>query len=209
MLLIYDDVIKWKHFQRYCPFGPGIHQPPVDSPHKVQWREALMFSLICAETNSWANNPDAGDLRRHRANHDVTVMQWIPLTYGQWCRQLFHIMTSLYNSDLGHNCERQFQKHVFGYILFREILSKWQCYYSYFLFAYLNKLLFVGWGVWRWCGVDPWQAKQWASCHIRKIADCACAGDAGNVFPCHRGLAIPTCITARAWRTCRDTWRDR
>ena len=28
-------------------------------------------------------------------------------------------------------------------------------------------------------------------------------------FPCHRGLAIPTCITARAWRTCRDACRDR
>ena len=28
-------------------------------------------------------------------------------------------------------------------------------------------------------------------------------------FPCHRYLAIPTCITARAWRTYRDTYRDR
>ena len=31
----------------------------------------------------------------------------------------------------------------------------------------------------------------------------------GNVFPHHRGLAIPTCIAARAWRTCRDACRDR
>ena len=28
-------------------------------------------------------------------------------------------------------------------------------------------------------------------------------------FPRHRGLAIPACITARAWRTCRDACRDR
>ena len=28
-------------------------------------------------------------------------------------------------------------------------------------------------------------------------------------FPGHRGLAIPTCITARASRTCRDACRDR
>ena len=28
-------------------------------------------------------------------------------------------------------------------------------------------------------------------------------------FPRHRGLAIPTCITARAWRTCHDACRDR
>ena len=28
-------------------------------------------------------------------------------------------------------------------------------------------------------------------------------------FPRHRGLAIQTCITARAWRTGHDAWRDR
>ena len=28
-------------------------------------------------------------------------------------------------------------------------------------------------------------------------------------FPRHRGLAIPTCIMARVWRTCRDACRDR
>ena len=44
----YDDVIKWKHFPRYWPFVRGIHRSPVDSPHKGQWRGALMFSLNCA-----------------------------------------------------------------------------------------------------------------------------------------------------------------
>ena len=43
-------------------------------PHKGQWRGALMFSLICAWTNGWANNRYAGDLRRPRAHYDVTVM---------------------------------------------------------------------------------------------------------------------------------------
>ena len=33
----YDDVIKWKHFPRYWPFVRGIHQWPVNSPHKCQW----------------------------------------------------------------------------------------------------------------------------------------------------------------------------
>ena len=36
--------------------------------------EAFMFSLICASTNGWANNRDAGDLRRHRAHYDIGVM---------------------------------------------------------------------------------------------------------------------------------------
>ena len=45
---------------------------PVDSPHKSQWRGALMFCLIWI--NGWVNNRDAGDLRRHRAHYDITVM---------------------------------------------------------------------------------------------------------------------------------------
>ena len=47
---------------------------PVNSPHKGQWRGALMFSLIWTWTNDGVNNRDAGDFRRHRAHYDVTVM---------------------------------------------------------------------------------------------------------------------------------------
>ena len=35
----------------------------------------LKFSLIWAWINGWVNNGEAGDLRRHRAHYDVTVMQ--------------------------------------------------------------------------------------------------------------------------------------
>ena len=48
---------------------------------------------------------------------------------------------------------------------------------------------------------------QCACCQICKIAGCACAGIAGNVSP-PPGLAIPICITTRAWRTCRKACRD-
>ena len=71
-----DDVIKWKHFPRYWPLVRGIHRAPVNSPHKGQWRGALMFSLICARINGWVNNREAGDLRCHRAHYDVIVMIW-------------------------------------------------------------------------------------------------------------------------------------
>ena len=43
-----------------------------------------MFSLICAWTNDWANNRDAGDLRRHRAHYDVTVMNYRRHRYCIW-----------------------------------------------------------------------------------------------------------------------------
>ena len=71
-----------------------------------QWREALTFSLICAWTNGWANNRDAGDLRRYCAHYDVTVMAdnliahrkkshcsavpHCPVFDGFLCSQIFH-----------------------------------------------------------------------------------------------------------------------
>ena len=70
----HDDVIKWKHFPRHWPFVRGIHRWPVNSPQKGRWRGALMFSMIYAWRNSWVNNRDAGDLRRHRAHYDVNVV---------------------------------------------------------------------------------------------------------------------------------------
>ena len=53
----HDDVIKWKHFPRYWPFVRGIHRLPVNSPHKSQWRGALMFSLICALNKRSSKQP--------------------------------------------------------------------------------------------------------------------------------------------------------
>ena len=65
VLFKHDDVSKWEHFPRHWPFVRGIHRSPVNSPHKGQWREALMFSLI--SINVWVNN-EAGDWRRHHAH---------------------------------------------------------------------------------------------------------------------------------------------
>ena len=78
----HDDVIKWKHFSRYWPFVWGIHRAPANSPRKGQWRRALMFSFTCVLIKSWANNREAGDLRRHGDYHDVTVM-WDHMCWTQ------------------------------------------------------------------------------------------------------------------------------
>ena len=53
----------------------GIHRSTVNSPHKGQWRGALMFSLICVWINGWENNREVGDLRGYRTRYDVNVMQ--------------------------------------------------------------------------------------------------------------------------------------
>ena len=101
----HDDVIKLKHFTRYWPFVRGIHRSPVNSPHKGQWRGALMFSLICAWINGWVNNGEAADLRRHRTHYDVIVMTLLTLKrksqvkwpHPKWCWGLLIKYTKLAN----------------------------------------------------------------------------------------------------------------
>ena len=74
LVLLHDDVIKWKHFPRNWPFVREIHRSPVNFPHKGQWRGALMFSLNYAWINDWVNNREAGDLRRQHGHYVVIVM---------------------------------------------------------------------------------------------------------------------------------------
>ena len=68
----------WRHqmetFSALLALFAGNSPVPVKSPHKGQWRGALMFSLICAWINDWVINREAGDLRRHRGHYDVNVM---------------------------------------------------------------------------------------------------------------------------------------
>ena len=85
----HDNVIQWKHFPRYWPFVQGIHRSPVNSPHKGQWRGALMFSLICV----WINNREAGDLRCYRAHYDVIVMMSGGSGWDEPCHYWFSICT--------------------------------------------------------------------------------------------------------------------
>ena len=93
--LSHDDATKWKTFPRYWPFVRGIHRFPVISPHKGQWRGALMFSLICVWINGWVNNGGAGYLRRHCAHYDVTVMPLVKRGPG-YCVQ--------HSSNKGRTC---------------------------------------------------------------------------------------------------------
>ena len=68
----------WRHqmetFSALLAICAGNSPVPGNSPHKVQWRGALMFSLICAWISGWVNNREAGDLRRNHAHYDIIVM---------------------------------------------------------------------------------------------------------------------------------------
>ena len=79
-------------FRVTCPFVRGIHRwIPLT---KGQWRGALMFSLICGWTNGWANNRDAGDLKRHRAHYDVTAMYPDLLSLVVWLSMAWRTVIS-------------------------------------------------------------------------------------------------------------------
>ena len=66
----------WRHQREtfFALLAICAGKAPVNSPHKGQWRGALIFSLICVWINAWVNNREAGDLSCYRAHYDVTVM---------------------------------------------------------------------------------------------------------------------------------------
>ena len=72
-------VTWWRHqmetFSAWLALCAGNSPVPVNSPHKGQWRGALVWSLICVWINGWVNNHEAGDLRRHRGHYDVILMR--------------------------------------------------------------------------------------------------------------------------------------
>ena len=91
----HDDVIQWTHFPHYWPFVRGIHLLPVNSPHKGQWRGALMFSFhLCLNTGlgkqswGWWFETPSRPLWRHsndklsrvgtekRHSFDMTSLSW-------------------------------------------------------------------------------------------------------------------------------------
>ena len=125
----------WRHqmnfFPRYWPFVRGIHRSPVNSPHKGQWRRALMFSLICTWINGWVNNREAGDLRPHHGNdccHELLkkTRNCIWLNYPYFIN----------SSPPGQN-GRHFTNDIFGCIFVNEkfciLISRFKFHWSLFL----------------------------------------------------------------------------
>ena len=87
IIILSNNPPWWRHqmemFPCYWPFVRGIHRSPVNSPHKGQWRGALMFTLIYARINGWVNKREAGDLGRNRAHCDVIVMLHSSFMYNE------------------------------------------------------------------------------------------------------------------------------
>ena len=52
-----------------------------------------MFSLICVWIDGWVNNREAGDLRRYRAQYDVTVI----INFGTGTDNCSHMPCNMQN----------------------------------------------------------------------------------------------------------------
>ena len=76
--ICHDDVIKWKHFPRYCTFVREIHRWP--GTYKGPWHRSVRW------INGWVNSRKAGDLRRHHAHYNAIVMAdfFSHLMWLQW-----------------------------------------------------------------------------------------------------------------------------
>ena len=85
-------------------------------------------------------------------------------------------------------------------------MSSWVLVCHKWLYAFLAIFL---WGELMFIDGSMFTAASWASYQIRKIAGCACAGNAGNVFPHRRlrrkslvsdpGMHPGTCVTHVPW----------
>ena len=79
----HDAIINWKH---YWSFVRGIHRSPVNSPHKGQWRGALMFYFLCPNKRlrkqswGWWCETLSRSLWRHRNGSHIMIygMQLTP-----------------------------------------------------------------------------------------------------------------------------------
>ena len=103
---------------------------PMNSPHKGNWRGALMFSLIGTWINDWVNNRKPGDLRRNCAHYDVTVMgpiQQVCFTEEKvfllldfvWCDDVQSISTTTLNFSIVHFDPSEIKlNHNYGVALF-------------------------------------------------------------------------------------------
>ena len=122
-----------------------------------QWCGALMFSLIWVWTNGCINRRDAGELRRHCAYHDVTVIwRYVkrPLCQGAKCA-LLNISTIV--SPHWFLCAKIWQTWLWRYKEYcgddvvdnmRKILVKWWCVLSMIIEFFSKWSLFRDFNQW-------------------------------------------------------------
>ena len=116
-LLNHVNSTWWCHqmetFSALLAICAGNSPVPVNSPHKGQWRGALMFPLICARINDWVYNREAGDLRHHRGHYGISVMigyRYHQKPKGLSCKIMIHFKSTLFGDAKlhYHHCRTEY-----------------------------------------------------------------------------------------------------
>ena len=85
----------WRHqmvtFFALVALCAGNHRSPVIPPQRPVTR-SLDVLFVCAWVNGWVNNRCAGDLRRHHAHYDVTVIGWQGRPFANYNGSYWHIL---------------------------------------------------------------------------------------------------------------------
>ena len=131
----------WRHqmetFSALLAFCAGNS---VNSPHKGQWRGALMFSLICTRINDWVNNREAGYLRRHRGHYDVNVMPRRG-SIRSFCRGNSIIQKGFPSDNLIRRGNRLMSRQIIGTWKWREfdaVKTNWIHYFLWWLCQFVK-----------------------------------------------------------------------
>ena len=119
------SISKWRHqmetFSVLLALCVGNSTVTGESPSQRPLTRSFDVSLICAWTNGWANNRDAGNLRHRRAHYEVTVMCW------HQCQVLAFpvLLTSICTDVTTFKCRHIYMAKFIRYfiILSRNIMS--------------------------------------------------------------------------------------
>ena len=105
-----------------------------------------MFTLICARINSWVNNREAGDLRRHRAHYDVILMIKLEqsVNHVHISYRMPYIYISLSNITAQYILWRK--KSIWGLQSWSTInTTSRMCFKSLYIVIYLTTVLTLQW----------------------------------------------------------------
>ena len=108
MIGIYIHLTWWRYQMGTFPMSS------VDYPHKVQCRGALIFTFICAWTNGWTNNQDAGDLNWLWHYRDEAVVNCHSTEIWQTCQSRYRFCGLILSIPYSHVC-RKSNFHEYNY----------------------------------------------------------------------------------------------
>ena len=91
----------------WCDSQTNMHMMTSSNGNNHRWIPLTKASdaelwFFCAWTNGWVNNRDVGDLERHRAHYDVTVVECSPVNWGMTHRWVHtHCINVLVSDGVG------------------------------------------------------------------------------------------------------------